>query len=199
MAIAYLYVLPLHGEDWLKLGISNDPLRRAREFSPRFHETFDLAEAFVVETEARKDAAALEKSLRHTLRLHRAPVPLTIRQGAGGHTEWLRGAHPHLLESCRESPLASVVHYPATPWFADAQWQTRTRLHTWASGLLREFLLDPDASGLTTLPAGLRAQLHDAIDTFHAFGQRVGDHLPHALQSWYAALPDLPGTGDGPV
>lgn len=192
MATVYLYVLPVHNEDWLKLGMSNDPLRRAREFSSRYYEAFDLDRAILVETSRRRDAATLERELRRNLREHRAPMPLTIRAEAGGHTEWLRGAYPSLLQACRESSLAMALHQPARPWFASAQWAQRDALDTWARSLMREHLLDPDDSTSAGLPLTVQAQLRDAVDAFHAFGLRVDDHLPAGLGDWYGALPGLP-------
>lgn len=196
MATLYVYILPVHNEDWLKLGMSNDPLRRATEFSPRYHEAFDLDRAIVVETEGRGDAAALERGLRRDLHVHRAPMPLTIRSQAGGHTEWLRGAYPALLDACRGSPLATALHHPSRSWFARAQWEQRSFLDGWSRSLMREYLLDPDDSTSAVLPSPLEAQLRDAVDAFHAFGQRVDDHLPAGLASWYAGLPDRPADPD---
>ena len=192
MSTVYLYVLPVHNEDWLKLGMSNDPLRRAREFSARYFEAFDLDRAIVVETDRRKDAAALERELRRELRVHRAPMPLTIRADAGGHTEWLRGAYPALVDACRDSALATAMHHPARPWFARAQWEQRGMLDAWARSLMREYLLDPDEETPSSLPPPLQALLQDAVDAFHAFGMRVDDALPAGLAAWYAELPGLP-------
>ena len=192
MTTTYVYILPVHGEDWLKLGMSNDPLRRAREFSSRYYEAFDLDRAVLVETDGRADAAALERELRRNLRVHRAPMPLTIRSEAGGHTEWLRGAYPALLDACRDSPIATAVHHPARAWFARTQWEQRAMLDGWARGLMREYLLDPDESTPADLPAPLRAQLQDAVDAYHAFGLRIDDQLPAGLAAWYGGLPGLP-------
>ena len=108
MATAYVYMLPMFGEDWLKLGSSGDPLRRAREFSPRFFQLFDFEQALLVETGDRGEAGRVETALRRTLRAHRAPMPLEIRSAAGGHTEWLRGALPALQEAAAD--LAAQGH-----------------------------------------------------------------------------------------
>jgi hypothetical protein len=192
MATGYVYVLPLHNEDWLKLGVSNNPLRRAREFSLRFFDAFDLDQAILVETEGMRDAALLEKRLKQSLREHRAPRPLTIRTQAGGHTEWLRGAYPAVLDACLTSPLTVALHTPAWNWFARAQWEERMLLNAWTSTLLRNIGLEPDVVLHERLPAALQLHLSNALDAFHAFGWRVEDYLPAALQEWYAKHPELP-------
>ena len=93
----FLYVLPLAShEDVLKLGCSRDPLDRVQALHPRYFEVFDLERAFLVETEAVRDARALELELRRMLVAHNAPAPLTVRREAAGHTEWYRGAFAQL-------------------------------------------------------------------------------------------------------
>lgn len=193
MAIAFAYVLPLHGEDWLKLGSSSDPLRRAREFSPRFFELFDFDRAFLIETENRRDASRLEQALRRTLRLHRAPMPLEVRAQAGGHTEWLRGAYPGLEQAALDLASAGhTLHRPARPWFEHALGRQRPELHAWTSTALRQHLIDPDAGAPAVLPAALAVLLDDVRDAFHHFGWDIGAFLPPALQHWYARGPAPP-------
>jgi hypothetical protein len=190
MSIAFAYVLPLHGEDWLKLGSSSDPLRRAREFSPRFFALFDFDRGFLIEAQSRRDASRLEQALRRTLRVHRAPMPLQVRAEAGGHTEWLRGAYPDLQRAALDLACGGhTLHLPARPWFAQALGRQRPELHAWASTALRQHLLDPDAGAPVAMPAALEVLLDDVRDAFHHFGWDIGAYLPSALQDWYARGP----------
>jgi hypothetical protein len=193
MSIAFAYVLPLHGEDWLKLGSSSDPLRRAREFSPRFFELFDFDRAFLIETESRRDASRLEQALRRTLRLHRAPMPLHVRAEAGGHTEWLRGAYPDLQRAALDLACGGhTLHLPARPWFSRALGRQRAELHAWTSAALRQHLIDPDAGAPAEFPAALAVLLDDVRGAFHHFGWNIAPCLPPALQHWYAGGPAPP-------
>lgn len=193
----FVYALPMRGEDWLKLGSSSDPLRRAREFSPRFHALFDIDQAFLVETDSRREALALEKHLLRLLRLHRAPMPEGVVAAAGGHTEWLRGARAALLdEAAHLAGIGHTVHLPARPWFSAALGRERDGLHAWACALVREHLLDPDEA-IDALPAPMMRPLADAVECFHHFGWDVSDRLPIALQAWYRGLPP-PSTSYSP-
>ena len=190
----FVYLLPLHGEDWLKVGISTDPLRRAREFSRRFFDLFDFDQALLLETGSPRDAAAIERELRGAFREHRAPMPMTVRSEAGGQTEWYRGAYPALAQAVATMAASGyVLHAPARPWFSAALQARRGELHDWASTLLRQHLLDPDDARGEALPADAAALLADTVEAYRHFGVGVAAHLPAALQPWYRALPPLRG------
>ena len=191
MARAYLYVLPLQGEDWLKVGVSNDPLRRAREFARRWYEVFDLDPALLVDAEAMADARALERDIRARFAEHRAPMPLHITAAAGGATEWYRGALPVLAEYARQCANAGhAVHTPARGWFANALARELPLLHDWASAVLRDVDCDAeDAVGLRMrLPPTHVALLCDAIDAHVACGLDPTPHLPDAVSAWRRGL-----------
>lgn len=192
MASGFVYLLPLHGEDWLKAGISTDPLRRAREFHRRFFELFDFSQALLLETGSPRDAAAVERGLREAFRVHRAPMPLTVRAVAGGHTEWYRGAYPAMSAAVRELETAGyALHAPGQDWFAAALRARRGELHDWSSSLLRQHFFDPDEALAEPLPADAAALLLDNVETYRHFGLGVREHLPAALHAWYDALPPL--------
>lgn len=190
MAGAWLYVLPLHGEDWLKVGVSNDPLRRAREFARRWYNVFDLDRAMLVETERMPDARALERDIRARFAEHRAPMPLHIADAAGGATEWYRGAHAGLAAYVEQQRVAGhSVHVPARPWFASALAPEMPHLHDWVQAVLRDAACDgEDALGLhLRLPQAHVAMLRDALDAFSACGLDPSPHLPDAVAAWHAA------------
>ena len=193
MPAGFLYLLPLHGEDWLKVGISNDPLRRAREFSRRFHDLFDFDRALLVETETMRDAAAIELDFRRRFADWRAPMPLTLREQAGGHTEWYRGALAPMRAAAEALGEAGYrLHLPAFAWYAAAMARRRPDLGPWARALLADCLHDPDEPLAQPLPPEARQLLEDNVMAFRQFGLEVGDQLPRALQAWYATLPPLP-------
>lgn len=190
MALAYVYVLPLHAEDWLKVGMSTNPLRRAQEFHRRFYDVFDLSRAVLIETESTRDAAALEGRFRDEFRAHRSAMPLSIREEAGGFTEWYRGAHPMLMTAAKQLAGEGFnVIAPATPWFAQALESQRPALHAWASALLREYLIDPEGELREPLPDVAALALCDAIDAYRCHGLDVSEQLPLGLQAWYRGLP----------
>ena len=192
MATGFVYLLPVRGEDWLKLGISTDPLRRARQFSRRFFEVFDFDQAMLLETGSPREAAVLERRFRGSFRPHRAPMPMSVRLEAGGHTEWYRGAYPALAEALRaEQAAGQTLHSPARAWFAETLQQRRGELHDWAGTLLRQYLRDPDEALLEPLPADAEALLLDTVEAYRRFGVGVAGHLPPALLEWYRTLPPL--------
>lgn len=190
MARAYLYVLPLQGEDWLKVGVSNDPLRRAREFARRWYDVFDLREALLIEAECMHDARALERDIRTRFADHRAPMPLHIAEAAGGATEWYRGARPQLTAYAEsKQSVGHPVHAPALAWFTEALALELPRLHDWACAVLRDADCDAeDADGVRLrLPPHHTALLRDAIDACVACGLDPAPCLPDAVAAWHAA------------
>jgi len=74
----FLYVLPLAYENFLKVGISSDPLLRIRAFSRRYYESFDLTRTLLVEFDSRREAQARETALHRLLRPLNATQPITI-------------------------------------------------------------------------------------------------------------------------
>ena len=79
-------------EDHCKAGFSRDPFARIASLHPRWYDAFDLDRVVLIEADAVREARDLELRLRRPLAEHRAPPPSTMRIGAGGVTEWLRGA-----------------------------------------------------------------------------------------------------------
>ncbi len=187
MARAYVYVLPLSGsDDWLKLGRSNNPLRRAQQFSRRYYELFDLALSFLVEVETVRDAVAVERSLRVRMRQHKSVQPLLVKPSAGGKTEWLRGAHAGMRAAAqvlRESGYR--VHDPADAWFRDALRARCFDLHPWTSSVWRACQLDPYSGIDVTLPDDVASLVRDHLDGFGALGLDIDEELPLSVRRWY--------------
>ena len=173
---AFVYALCLEGpEDLLKVGMTGDPLVRWSAFHPRWFETFDLEHSLLVETEARADAQALETRLHRALALHRCPAPLTIRQQAGGETEWYRGAGPAIRSMLEEVRVQGyVVHAAARPWLVAAMRQRQDGI----AGLVQQAHADHCAGWLTAVQ---RRSLQDLLDAHRALDPNCAEGWPLEL------------------
>lgn len=182
---SYLYVLPCAGEDLLKLGFSRHPLRRMQSLHTRYFDFFDLDLAFLVETETVRDARDLELSLGHAIALHSAPVPLLVREEAGGHSEWYRGALAVLqADAAALAGRGYTVHRPLRPWLRRELLRGRDDLFTWASNLLIGLEGEPDWLDQPQM-AALRRHVLDTLDAFAAVDIPVVEGLPDLLGHWY--------------
>ena len=181
----FLYVLPwATHEDVLKLGFSRDPLERLQTLHPRWFEVFDLERAFLVETEAVRDARSLELELRHALAAHNAPAPLTVRRAAAGHTEWYRGAFAQLADTGRTlAARGYVVHDPMRPWLRTALLARGDRLFSWTQAMLGPEELEWPAAATP----GQRA-VRDVLDACAALDIPLEPLLPEAVLRWYRQL-----------
>lgn len=177
---AVVYVLAAAGpEDLLKVGLTHDPLARWPAFHPRWFEVFDLEHSLLVETESRRDAQALETQLHRMLVAHRCPMPLALRDQAGGGTEWYRGAYAMARRFVEEQQARGyVVHPSATRWLHAAMRQQQDRLE----GLLRQAHADHTVGWLS--PVQYQA-LRDLVDAHRCLDPEVSARLPadvlHAL------------------
>jgi hypothetical protein len=169
----FLYALPVAGpEDLLKVGMSHDPLARWSAFHARWFEAFDLERSLLVETETRGDARRLETALHRMLAAHRCPMPITMREQAGGGGEWYRGADVLVRAFVDEQAARGfVVHHDAMPWLAARMRQQQDRLE----GLLRQAREDEIAGWLA--PAQHRA-LRDLLDAHRHFDPGLAAKLP---------------------
>lgn len=192
----YLYVFPCGWEDLCKLGISRDPLERLQTLHPRWFEFFDLERGALVELDRVREARDLELALGHALAEHNAVAPLTVNAGAGGHTEWYRGAALRLdseLDALRERGHAM---HALRPWLGAALAARSDRLYAWTQASL-----DVDAleSRSCTLPA--HRAVRDVLDAHGALGLDVTPWLPEAVLAWYRrvsdAAPATPGERGG--
>jgi hypothetical protein len=181
----HLYVLPCAYEDLLKLGFSRDPLARLQQLHPRWFEFFDLDRAFAVETESVPDARKLELAQRRLLVEHNAPMPLTVRDDAGGKREWYRGAYAQLAHAGLELRDAGhVVHAPLRGWLRHALEQRADLLFSWTSAMLdADALASPLAHVLAPTPA--QRTVRDALDAYDAVGLDLAPWLPPAVLDWH--------------
>jgi hypothetical protein len=171
----YTYVFPCVVEDHCKVGFSRDPLARVQAFHPRWFEFFDLDRALLIEAETQRDARDLELELRRPLQAHKAPMPLTIRKQAGGHTEWLRGAYAVLAEQAQSlERRGHTLHTGAREWLARALRERADRLYGWAAAHYPDGFSNPPAPGFEHL-------LIDVLDAYRALDIDVAPYLPAEL------------------
>ncbi|WP_187775642.1 GIY-YIG nuclease family protein [Luteimonas suaedae] len=176
----YLYVLPLAGEDLLKIGIASDPLARAQAFSRRYYESFDLSRSLLVEFDSRREAQARETGLHRRLREWNAPQPITVPLRAAGRTEWYRGAYAELeAEVAADRARGHVVHQATLDWWRHRLQRERDTLYEWAAQLQRDV---EDGYGS---PERMQL-LADALDAWPGMGLPLHDALPPELKRWYA-------------
>jgi hypothetical protein len=185
VAQAFLYVLPCHGEDWLKLGFSRDPLARLQSLHPRFFDFFDIDLAFAIETETVREARALETRFGRALRDHGAPAPLTVVPAAGGSTEWYRGAYGWLAAAADTFESDGYrVHRPLRPWIRERLLAGAELLYAWTA------LLPPDAlqaRGSASRASSAQRRVADVLDAYRAADIDLARWLPAAVLDWHDA------------
>lgn len=181
-APAFVYVAPARYEDILKLGFSQDPCDRVRAFHERYFEYFDLQRGYCLEATDEKDARRIELLLAHRLAEHRARAPLVIDEGAGGFTEWYRGAYGSLRDAIAE--LVRDGGY-AAPESLYARVQQRLLLER--EQLFERSLAMFDAiDALQGEPQAVRlaARLRAMLDAYAALQIGVDEFLPAEVRAW---------------
>ena len=178
----FLYVLPCAYEDLVKLGISRQPLQRARAYSPRWFEFFDLDHALLLEADDRSEVQAWETRLKRELRLSNAPAPLMVAELAAGHTEWFRGSHADIAAFMQaQAGQGFRLHVPARAWFLQALDAESDRLFSWSEAMLQSL------EELGDCPASrpLQQALRDACDAQRAMGLPLEARVPDEVLAWY--------------
>ena len=134
----YVYVLPCHGEDLVKVGFSKNPAQRFQALDRRFYDHFDLDQGMLIETDYLKDARRIERLFIERWPACRASAPLAVSDAAGGHTEWFRGISVevaafgyHLAQRYGYS-----VHAPMRMWLHAYFAERADLLFSWSSALL---------------------------------------------------------------
>lgn len=187
----HAYVFPCLWEDHCKIGFSHDPLARITQLHGRWFEVFDLQAGFLVEVEREREARDLELHLRRPLRAHRAPRPLTIRDAAGGHTEWVRGAQERLHAAAQAlNAQGHIVHAPLVDWMHASLLARAGHLYDWAEAQLGD---DPQAAMLA--PGACHRTLRDAIDAYLALGIDPEPWLSPKAWAWHGVGSQLPRQG----
>jgi len=186
----FVYVLPCAYEDILKLGMSRDPLARMQTLHHRYFEFFDLERALLIETETVRDARRLELALGGRIEAHNAPAPLVVREQAGGHTEWYRGAFERLQDAATDlARTGYVVHTPAHAWLRSRLIASSDHLYPWSN----ETLLAIESNAIPAeVDRHLQGLLRDALDAYSAFEIDLEPLLPVAVWRWLSVQQKLP-------
>ena len=179
----YLYVFPCGWEDLCKLGISRDPLDRLQALHPRWFEFFDLERGMLVELDRVREARDLELSLGHALAEHNAVAPLTVREAAGGATEWYRGAATRVEAAFRDLGVKGHLLHPLRPWLRTTLEARTERLFAWTQAVL-----DPDTLASRGCVLTEHRAVRDALDACTALGIDIAPRIPDAVLAWYRAL-----------
>jgi hypothetical protein len=177
---SYVYVFPCAWEDHCKVGFSSNPLSRLRQLHRRWFEFFDVEHGRLVETETVRDARDVELELRRLLVVHNAPVPLTVRREAAGHTEWYRGASTTLEEAHAMLARRGHVLHPLRPWLREALLARSDQLYDWSLSQLSTDELD-GLAGATLAQQRVR----DELDGFAALDIELEPWLPERVRDWY--------------
>lgn len=189
----FTYVFPCVWEDHCKVGFSRDPLSRLQAFHPRWFEFFDLDRIVLVASESEREARDLELALRRPLKVHKAPMPLTVSKRAGGYTEWLRGSY-ELLEERVEFLRRSGYQVETQPraWLRRALMSRSDRVFSWSCSVF------PDGSEDTLARSDTAAAfIVDTLDAYTALGLDVAPWVIAEAYRWYrghSALPMLEGS-----
>jgi hypothetical protein len=184
---AYVYVLPLHVEELLKVGFSRDPLARMRSLHPRYFDFFDCRRAVLVETDRVREARAIETALKRRLRDHRAVAPLEIAPCAGGDSEWYRGASAVIAQEVLVLEARGYrVHQAGSGWLRERLREHSAELFEWSAQTLEQIRLARTEEELR-VRSTLSLQLRDALDALRAFDIDVAKAVPVHVEDWYRA------------
>ncbi len=187
---AYAYVLPCRFEDILKVGFTRDPLRRLHALHRRYFDFFDLDRALLIEVPRVREARAIERTLIVELSELRAPAPLVVRQVAGGHTEWYRGAEPAVQAALPRllADSGGALHTPLRSWLRNEFAQFSDQLWQWSLMLMEAIEyethnLPPEAQ------RGLPARtLRHVLDSCVALGFDLTRLVPARVRDWHGSL-----------
>lgn len=188
----FTYIFPCVWEDQCKVGFSRDPLSRLQAFHRRWFEFFDLDRIVLVASDSEREARDLELALRRPLKVHKAPMPLTVSRRAGGHTEWLRGSC-ELLEDRIELLRRSGYQVETQPraWLRSALMSRSDRLFSWSCSVFSDG--NEEALAHSDTAAAL---VVDTLDAYTALGLDVAPWVLAEACRWYrghSALPMLEG------
>lgn len=181
----FVYVLPCRESDTIKVGFARDPLVRLHALHTRYFEFFDLDRALLVETDYVRDARAIERRLKQALADDAVTAPLSVREAAGGRTEWFGGAWSRAValaeRICEED--GHLLHPQLSAWLR-VRWFRDAALYDWSQQALRqiEFL---SFNGAPDTAQKLRRELKNALDACDAVGLRLEGKVPGAVLAWY--------------
>jgi hypothetical protein len=182
----FVYVLPCHGEDLLKVGFTRDPLQRFQTLHKRFFTFFDLEAGLLIETDRLRDARRLERLFIERWPEHNAPAPLQIPTSAAGHTEWFRGIKADVATFAQRlaERYDHTLHAPLRAWVGAQFLERSDALYDWSTQLLAGI---EDARAHGARMADLRRYteaLTDTMDACQSLGIDPSAILPPQVVAW---------------
>lgn len=187
---AFVYVLGCRDDTLFKVGFTRDPMDRWRTLHARFFEFFGLDQGILVATEKVSQARALERRLLEALSDCQALAPLAVRETAGGHSEWFRGAMAEAVDVAKEAASRNAWSWQRPDeWMRSALSARRDLLFAWSAAMLDalEYEKHNAPAGFEAAGAVYERALADALDAFGAVGLDVGDAVTERVRRWYAA------------
>jgi hypothetical protein len=184
----FVYVLPCHGEDLLKVGFTRDPLQRFQTLHRRFFTFFDLEAGLLIETDRLREARRLERLFIERWPEHNAPAPLVVPKSAAGHTEWFRGIKADVTAFATRlaERYGHTLHAPLRMWLATRFLERSDALYDWSTQLLAG-IEDAQAHGARI--ADLRRYteaLTETADACQSLGIDASAVLPPPVIAWIA-------------
>jgi hypothetical protein len=184
---AFVYVLPCRDEDLLKVGFSRDPMQRLQTLHRRFFDFFDLDRAFLIATDAVRDARRIERRFLTEFAGQRSPAPLVVPDAAAGYTEWHRGVYADAVilaqTLCEREGFA--LHAPLRGWLRDIFADRGALLFAWSAKLLEAIEYERYNLPPTPFPSACERALRDALDCFDELGIAIEPLVPEPVFRWY--------------
>jgi len=191
---AFVYVLPCHVEEILKIGFSRDPISRFEIFHSRYFEVFDLERGFLIETGRVDEARSVERRLIRDLNAHNAPSPITIRPGAGGDTEWFRGAFSRAVELA--DAIVTETDYvcwtPLRNWLCQALGSRADLLFEWSATAIATITGESIDVRSDSVAAQFSQRLTDKVDAYASMNFPVETLVTPEFLAWYGERTLLP-------
>lgn len=187
---AFVYVLGCRDDTLFKIGFTRDPMDRWRTLHTRFFEFFGLDQGILVATEKVSQARALERRLLEAFADWRALAPLAVRETAGGHSEWFRGALQEAVDAARETASRHAWSWQRPDeWMRSALSARRDLLFAWSAAMLEALEYERHNAPAGSAPAGTvyERALADTLEAFAAVGLDVADAVPDRVRRWHAA------------
>jgi hypothetical protein len=184
---AYVYVLPCHDEDLLKVGFSREPLRRFHTLHRRFFEFFDLDRGLLIGVGRVAEARRIEREFITRWAENRAPAPLVVPMSAAGHTEWYRGIDADVVALARDIARQEghSLHEPLRPWLRAHLTGRADVLFDWSTQLLERVEYERHNSEPAERNPMYEQALLDTLDMYRSIGFPLRELLPDAVLEWY--------------
>lgn len=182
----FVYILPCHGDDLLKVGFTRDPLQRFQTLHKRFFMFFDLEAGFLIETDRLHEARRLERLFIERWPDHNAPPPLQVPTSAAGHTEWFRGIRDEVAPFAQRlaERYGYQMHRPARAWIAAQFMERSDALYEWSAQLFTAIQDAQNHGALTDALQPYIEALNDTVIACQTLGVDPSDVVAPQVLTW---------------